>query len=83
MGLGKYWSRQSEVLQFQLLTCFLRLSSLKAMRREMGLLRTREQNHTLESIQPALIEMRKRYPKAGARDMTSILFHEKGMCVPR
>lgn len=62
---------------------FFRLSSLKRMRRRMQLFSTRDQDHTLDSIQPAMIEMRERYPKAGAREMTSILFHEKGMRVPR
>ena len=53
------------------------------MRKEMGLERTRSQNHDLETIQIPMIELRKKYPMAGAREMTSLLFHEKGMSVSR
>jgi hypothetical protein len=49
----------------------------------MGLLSTRQQDHTIESIKDAMVALRKRFPKAGARDMASILFHEKGMSVSR
>lgn len=53
------------------------------MRRKMGLERTRSQKHNLETIQIPIIELRKKYPMAGAREMTSLLFHEKGMSVSR
>jgi hypothetical protein len=49
----------------------------------MGLERTRSQNHDLNTIQNPIIELRKKYPMAGAREMTSLLFHEKGMSVSR
>lgn len=49
----------------------------------MGLLSSRQQGHTLDTIRDAMVELRKRYPKAGARDMTTTLFFEKGMSVPR
>jgi hypothetical protein len=53
------------------------------MRKQMGLERTRSQNHDLQTIQIPMIELRKKYPMAGAREMTSLLFHEKGMSVSR
>jgi hypothetical protein len=53
------------------------------MRKQMGLERTRSQKHDLETIQLPMIELRKKYPMAGAREMTSLLFHEKGMSVSR
>ena len=49
----------------------------------MGLLRARQQGHSVESIREAMLELRERYPNAGARDMASILFHERNMNVPR
>jgi hypothetical protein len=53
------------------------------MRKQMGLERTRSQKHDLETIQIPMTELRKKYPMAGAREMTSLLFHEKGMSVSR
>lgn len=53
------------------------------MREELGLKRTRQQGHTLESIHIAMTELREKYPKAGAREMSGLLFHEKGMSVSR
>ncbi len=49
----------------------------------MGLLSTRQQGHTVETIRDSVVALRKRFPKAGARDMTSLLFHEMGMKVSR
>lgn len=53
------------------------------MRKKLGLERTRQQGHTLETIYEPMLALRKQYPKAGARDMTSLLFHEKGLSVSR
>ena len=60
-----------------------RMTSYKALRKRLGLLSVRQQEHTLDTIKDVMGALRKRYPKAGARDMTSILFHELGMSVPR
>lgn len=49
----------------------------------MGLLSTRQQGHTIETICDAIVELRKQFPKAGARDMTSLLFHRKGMSISK
>ena len=53
------------------------------MRKQMGLERTRSQNHDIETIKVPMIELRKKYPMAGAREMTNLLFHERGMSVSR
>ncbi|KAG1821416.1 hypothetical protein EV424DRAFT_1539144 [Suillus variegatus] len=61
----------------------LGVTKFKEIRNEMGLLRTRKQNHSIESIRKAMIELRKAYPNAGAREMVILLFHEKEMSVSR
>ncbi|KAG2748533.1 hypothetical protein P692DRAFT_20874841 [Suillus brevipes Sb2] len=53
------------------------------IRQAMGLHRTRQQAHTVESIHNAMVELRAIYPNAGAREMASLLFHEKDMSVAR
>ncbi|KAG1875957.1 hypothetical protein C8R48DRAFT_591755 [Suillus tomentosus] len=47
----------------------LGITKFRDIRIKMGLLRTRQQNHTVESIREAMIELRKAYPNAGAREM--------------
>jgi hypothetical protein len=59
------------------------MTSYKALRKRLGLLSVRQQGYTLDTIQDAMVALRKRYPKAGARDMTAALFHEMGMAVSR
>lgn len=49
----------------------------------MGLFRTRKQDHDVESIKPAMLRLRAQYPKAGVREMISLLFHEENMLVAR
>jgi hypothetical protein len=49
----------------------------------MGLQRTRQQNHSIESIRDTMVDLREAYPNAGAREMVSLLFHEKDMSVSR
>ncbi|KAG1797415.1 uncharacterized protein HD556DRAFT_1431118 [Suillus plorans] len=49
----------------------------------MGLRRTRQQGHTVKSICEAMLDLRQIYPNARAREMISLLFHEKGMSVAR
>lgn len=60
-----------------------RYTKFREIRNDMGLLRTRQQSHTIESIREAMIELRKAYPNAGAREMVILLFHEKEMSVSR
>ncbi|KDR70020.1 hypothetical protein GALMADRAFT_230371 [Galerina marginata CBS 339.88] len=59
------------------------ITSFRKIRAKLGLLRTRQQKHTLDSIRSPIVELRERFPKAGVREMKNILFWEKGMCVGR
>ncbi|KAI5991633.1 hypothetical protein EDD15DRAFT_2448524 [Pisolithus albus] len=59
------------------------LTKFIQIRKEMGLIRTRQQGHTPESIRDAMVELRAIYPKAGAREMISLLHHERRMSVSR
>lgn len=52
-------------------------------RERLGLIGTRKQNHTPESIRDAMIPMRAMYPDAGVREMIGLLYHEHGMSVSR
>ncbi|KAF8119494.1 hypothetical protein EV363DRAFT_1462101 [Boletus edulis] len=61
----------------------LGLRKFKDIRKDMGLKRTRQQAHTPQTIHEVMVEMRQVYPNAGAREMISLLFHEKGMAVSR
>ncbi|PPR06945.1 hypothetical protein CVT26_004134 [Gymnopilus dilepis] len=61
----------------------LGLTKFRAIKKEIGLLGTRSQKHTLESINQPIKDLRKRFPKAGVQDMKMNLFHERGMCVSR
>ena len=53
------------------------------MREKMGLFRSRKQGHSLESIRDAMVALRERFPKAGAREMTNLLFFENNLSVSR
>jgi hypothetical protein len=64
-----------------LLRC--RLTKFVKIRIGMGLLRTRQQRHSVESIREAMIDLREMYPNAGAQEMVSLLFHEHAMSVSR
>jgi hypothetical protein len=46
-------------------------------------LSTRQQEHTIETIHNAIVELWKQFPKAGAQDMMSLLFHCKEMSASR
>lgn len=60
-----------------------RLTKFIEVRKAMGLYRTRQQGHTTETIRESMIDLRRIYPNAGAREMVSLLFHEKGLSVAR
>ncbi|KAG1718559.1 uncharacterized protein EDB91DRAFT_1089984 [Suillus paluster] len=55
------------------------ITKFKEIRNAMGLQRTRQQNHSIESIRDNMMDLHKAYPNAGAREMVSLLFHEKDM----
>lgn len=60
-----------------------RLTKFVQIRTDMGLTRTRQQGHTIETIREAMIELHQMYPNAGAREVIGLLFHEKNMSVSR
>ncbi|KAJ7857101.1 hypothetical protein B0H14DRAFT_3135890 [Mycena olivaceomarginata] len=60
-----------------------RLTRFRELRESIGLFRARKQAHTPETIQPAMIRLRAQYPKAGQREVCSLLFHEENMNVPK
>lgn len=66
-----------------LLTCLLRLTKFVAIRKDLGLLRTRQQGHSPETIREVMVGMREMYPDAGVREMIGLLFHEHDMAVSR
>ncbi|KAJ7728282.1 hypothetical protein DFH07DRAFT_757330, partial [Mycena maculata] len=59
----------------------LGLTRFRQIRESLGLYRTRSQHHNINSIRLALLRLRAQYPKAGAREIVSILFHEENMSV--
>ena len=66
-----------------LLTCLLRLTKFVAIWKDLGLLRTRQQGHSPETIREVMVRMREMYPNAGVREMIGLLFHEHDMAVSR
>lgn len=60
-----------------------RLTKFVELRESMGLFRTRKQGHSIETIAAAVQRIRAQYPKAGTREMISLLFHKENMSVAR
>lgn len=65
------------------LTHLSRLTKFREIWEGMGLRRTRQQGHSIESIRDAMIDLRQMYPKAGIREVISLLFHERDISVAR
>ncbi|KAG6843514.1 hypothetical protein H0H93_000741, partial [Arthromyces matolae] len=59
------------------------LTRFREMREAMGLIRARKAGYDVEDIKDTMRELRKQYPKAGAREMVGLLFHEHSMSVPK
>ncbi|KAJ7729286.1 hypothetical protein B0H14DRAFT_3617421 [Mycena olivaceomarginata] len=55
----------------------------RQIREALGLFRTRKQDHDVTTIRQAMIRLWDQYPKAGAREIVSLLFHEENMSVSR
>lgn len=60
-----------------------RINSFRKIRQELGLERPRRQKNTLESIREHVQEFRALFPLAGAKEMVSLLFHERDLPVER
>ena len=65
------------------LTYHFSLTKFKAIRKQLGLCRTRQQGLTPDDIREVMVEMRIIYPNAGMREMIGLLFHEHGLAVSR
>ncbi|KAG1883977.1 hypothetical protein F4604DRAFT_1878813 [Suillus subluteus] len=50
---------------------------------DMGLERSRQQGHTVETIHEAVTELHQMFPHAGMREMIGLLFHKKNMSVAK
>ncbi|EDQ99277.1 uncharacterized protein LACBIDRAFT_316760 [Laccaria bicolor S238N-H82] len=61
----------------------LGINSFCKIRWNLGVEWSRRQNHTVESIHEDVQAIRRLYPLAGAREMKSILFHDRDMDVER
>ncbi|KAJ6475574.1 hypothetical protein C8R45DRAFT_1054726 [Mycena sanguinolenta] len=68
--------------QFSRATAF-GVTRFRQIRGSLGLFHTRKQDHDVHTIRQAMIRLRDQYPKAGAREMISLLFHEENMSVSR
>ncbi|KAJ7775966.1 hypothetical protein DFH07DRAFT_766906 [Mycena maculata] len=87
--IHRYWKQRKAILR--LLNEYhidktkygLGLTRFRQIHESLGLYRTRSQHHDINSIRPALLRLRAQYPKAGAREIVSLLFHEENMSVSR
>ncbi|KAK7030365.1 hypothetical protein VNI00_008426 [Paramarasmius palmivorus] len=61
----------------------LGLTKFRQIRKELGLLGTRQQGHTLESITEDMVVLRQQYPKAGRQDIINLLWTERQKRVSR
>jgi hypothetical protein len=80
MGLGTLF------IQFAVFLTYLwlfRINSFRKIRQDLGLERPRRQKHTLESIHEHVQALRELFPLAGAKEMVSLLFHERDLPVER
>ncbi|KAG2156878.1 uncharacterized protein EDB93DRAFT_1247067 [Suillus bovinus] len=59
------------------------ITKFKEICNAMGLQRTQQQNHSIESIRDTMVDLHEVYPNTGVREMVSLLFHEKDMSVSR
>ncbi|KAH0839434.1 hypothetical protein J3R83DRAFT_215 [Lanmaoa asiatica] len=57
-------------------------TKLREIRNSLGLVRTRDQAHSVETVRHVMAGLRSIYPHAGEREMISHLFHSYGMQLP-
>jgi hypothetical protein len=57
--------------------------SIYRLRQKYGLLKTRGQKHTVETISEALAELKASHPHRGAESLRQDLWHKHGMQVSR
>jgi len=80
MGLGRslYNIKVSDLISYN-----ISMTKFREIWKTLGLQRTRQQGHTVETIRDAMINLRAMYPNAGSREMVNLLFHEHNMSVAR
>ncbi|KAJ7820410.1 hypothetical protein B0H14DRAFT_3089252 [Mycena olivaceomarginata] len=61
----------------------LGITRFREIRENLGLFRARKQGHDMGTICQAMVRLRDQYPKAGAREIVGLLFHEENLSVPR
>ncbi|CAK5264132.1 unnamed protein product [Mycena citricolor] len=61
----------------------LEIKAFRKLQERMGFFRVRKQGHTVDSIMGPIARIRIVYPRASARDMVNLLFHEEDILVPR
>ena len=84
LGLFSTTSRVKYAILTELTYRWLfRINSFRKIRQELGLERPRRQKNTLESIREHVQELRALFPLAGAKEMVSLLFHERDLPVER
>ncbi|CAK5274358.1 unnamed protein product [Mycena citricolor] len=90
--IAKYWKQnKSDVAILALLKKHhidlskygLEIASFRKIHEKLGYIRARTQGHTVESIVTPISKLRITYPKAGGREMVSLLFHEENIRVAR
>lgn len=62
---------------------WISVNSFRKMRSLKGLERARRTGHSVTTIVPIMQQLRTIYPKAGAREIKSLAFHEQGESIPR
>jgi len=78
MGLGRslYNIKVSDLISYN-----ISMTKFREIWKTLGLQRTRQQGHTVETIWDAMINLRAMYPNAGSWEMVNLLFHEHNMSV--
>lgn len=64
-------------------SCMTSVSSLKRMMKKLNIEGVRVQHHTIQSIHPAIMDIRRRFPTIGSREIINILALHYDIRVPR
>lgn len=59
------------------------MTKFREIHKTLGLQRTRQQGHMVETIWDAMINLHAMYPNAGSWEMVNLLFHEHNMSIAR
>ncbi|CAK5263848.1 unnamed protein product [Mycena citricolor] len=90
--IEKYWKQNKKDVEIvELLKKYhidlnkygLEVQTFRKIREKLGFIRTRRQGHTVDTIGVFIVKLRPIYPKAGGREMVSLLLHEENVRVSR